>query len=83
MDVEADKVLDLLSQYYTVTPLDAGEFSAISVSAPLAPDLDLAQSFARYYNTQDYVDHLISNPGISTAVFNMCLRHGITEPTSA
>ena len=48
-----------------------------------APDLDLTQSFARYYNTQDYVDHLISNPGISTAVFNMCLGHGITEPTSA
>ncbi|MBR5363600.1 MAG: tyrosine-protein phosphatase [Oscillospiraceae bacterium] len=38
-----------------------------------SPDLSEAQRIARYYKTQDYVDHLISNPGVSTAIFNMCL----------
>lgn len=38
-----------------------------------SPDLDLAQRIARYNKTQDYVDNLISNPGVSTAIFNMCL----------
>jgi hypothetical protein len=38
-----------------------------------APDLSEAERIARYNNTQEYVDNLISNPGISTAIFNMCL----------
>ncbi len=55
MDVEADKVLDLLSQYYTVTPLDAGEFSAISVSAPLAPDFVVDMDFdVQQYEVEGY-----------------------------
>lgn len=55
MDVEADKVLDLLSQYYTVTPLDAGEFSAISVSAPLAPGFVVDMDFdVQQYEVEGY-----------------------------
>ncbi len=38
-----------------------------------APDLNEAELAARYQNTQDYVDNLINNPGVSTAIFNMCL----------
>lgn len=42
-------------------------------ASTVSPDLDAEQRIARYNNTQEYVDHLISNPGVSTAIFNMCL----------
>ena len=38
-----------------------------------APDLNAEERVARYEMTQEYVDHLISSPGVSTAIFNMCL----------
>ena len=55
MDKEAETVLNLLSQYYTVTPLDAGEFSAISVTAPLAPGFMVTMDFdIRQYEVEGY-----------------------------
>ena len=38
-----------------------------------APALNEAERVLRYEKTQNYVDNLISNPGVSTAIFNMCL----------
>ena len=50
------------------------ESFGITMDASLAsPDLDAAQRLARYENTQNYVNNLIANPGVSTAIFNMCL----------
>lgn len=55
MDVEAEKVLDILSENYTVTPLDAGEFSDISVSAPLAPGFVVDLDFeVQQYEVEGY-----------------------------
>ena len=55
MDVEAEKVLDILSQYYTVTPLDAGEFAAISMAAPLAPGMIINMDFeVQQYEVEGY-----------------------------
>ncbi|MBQ6041172.1 MAG: hypothetical protein IJL32_10430 [Oscillospiraceae bacterium] len=55
MDKEAETVLNLLSQYYTVTPLDAGEFSAISVTAPLAPGMMVTMDFdVKQYEVEGY-----------------------------
>ena len=55
MDKEAETVLNLLSQYYTVTPLDAGEFSAISVTAPLAPGFMVTMDFdIQQYEVEGY-----------------------------
>lgn len=45
MDKEAETVLNMLSQYYTVTPIDAGEFSTISIAAPLAPGMIVNMDF--------------------------------------
>ena len=55
MDQEAAKVLDMISQYYTVTPLDAGEFAAISVTAPLAPGFMVTLDFeVQQYEVEGY-----------------------------
>jgi hypothetical protein len=55
MDQEAEKVLDILSEYYTVTPLDAGEFSAISMTAPLAPGFMVTLDFdVKQYEVEGY-----------------------------
>ena len=55
MDKEADEVLKMLSEYYTVTPLDAGEFSAISVTAPLAPGFMVTLDFdVKQYEVEGY-----------------------------
>ena len=45
MDKEAETVLNMLSQYYTVTPIDAGDFSTISIAAPLAPGMIVNMDF--------------------------------------
>ncbi len=45
MDKEAETVLDMLSQYYTVTPIDAGEFANIGIAAPLAPGMIVNMDF--------------------------------------
>ena len=58
-----DAISQMLYDSFRIT-LDASKTS---------PDLSEAERIARYYKTQDYVDHLISNPGVSTAIFNMCL----------
>ena len=55
MDQEAEKVLEMLSEYYTVTPLDAGEFSAISMNAPLAPGFVVTLDFdVQQYEVEGY-----------------------------
>ena len=55
MDKEAANILDMLSQYYTVTPLDAGEFAAISVTAPLAPGFMVTLDFdVQQYRIEGY-----------------------------
>ena len=55
MDVEAANILDMLSEYYTVTPLDAGEFAAISVTAPLAPGFMVTLDFdVQQYEIEGY-----------------------------
>lgn len=55
MDLEAENVLQMLSEYYTVTPLDAGEFSAISVTAPLAPGFMVTLDFeVQQYEVEGY-----------------------------
>ena len=55
MDKEAENVLDMLSQYYTVTPLDAGEFSNITINAPLAPGMIVTMDFeVQQYEVEGY-----------------------------
>ncbi len=55
MDKEADNILDMLSQYYTVTPVDAGEFSNIAISAPLAPGFIVNMDFeVQQYDVEGY-----------------------------
>jgi hypothetical protein len=55
MDVEAENVLDIISQYYTVTPLDAGEFGFISMTAPLAPGFMVTLDFdVQQYEVEGY-----------------------------
>ena len=55
MDVEAENILNMLSEYYTVTPLDAGEFANISVTAPLAPGFMVTMDFdVQQYEIEGY-----------------------------
>jgi len=55
MDKEAKNVLDILGQYYTVTPVDAGQFAKISFSAPLAPGMVIPMNFdVEQYNIEGY-----------------------------
>ncbi|MCQ2417905.1 MAG: hypothetical protein MJ071_08885 [Oscillospiraceae bacterium] len=55
MDKEAKNVLDILSQYYNVTPVDAGEFAKISFNAPLAPGMVIPMNFdVEQYNVEGY-----------------------------
>ena len=55
MDKEAENVLDILSKHYTVTPLDAGEFANISVTAPLAPGYTVTMDFdIQQYEVEGY-----------------------------
>ncbi|MBR3448687.1 MAG: hypothetical protein IKH27_12885 [Oscillospiraceae bacterium] len=55
MDKEAATILDMISQYYTVTPIDAGEFAAISMTAPLAPGFMVTLDFeVQQYEVEGY-----------------------------
>jgi len=55
MDVEAENILDMLSEYYTVKQLDAGEFSDISMTAPLAPGFMVTLDFeVQQYEVEGY-----------------------------
>ena len=55
MDKEAATILDMISQYYTVTPVDAGEFAAISMTAPLAPGFVVTLDFeVQQYEVEGY-----------------------------
>ncbi len=55
MDKEADNILNIISKYYTVTPVDAGEFSNIGISAPLAPGYVVSMDFeVQQYDVEGY-----------------------------
>lgn len=55
MDKEADNILDMLSEYYTVTPVDAGEFANIGIAAPLAPGFVVNMDFeVQQYDVEGY-----------------------------
>lgn len=55
MDKESENILSLISNYYTVTPIDAGEFSNIDIQATLAPGYAISMNFeVEQYDVEGY-----------------------------